>query len=433
MKERPHPTRRQWLRSAGLTVAASPFLGRAAFAQRPGGSPARLVCWPMMNGAESGAFYPAGSATQLSLITEPLRKWASLVTFIKGVNISGSSNHYAVRSSYSGFPIATYESADPNVKSVDQLVADHLAATAPTQLKSLHLGVIPADSINYYQRAGRSTFFFAPKPVDYEANPVTAFDRLFGGAPPSNGPTPTSADFTTDALALLDAEMGELTAELGNTAASELSKLNQHKEAWKELRPKPASAMMASGGLLPSVEKLRPMLQGNPKDAYKYGLFNDLFDAQVDNLARALVSGMTRVATLQAGSADNNVIVPVDAGYPHHITSHGDQNIYNRLQLWYYTKLARLAQQLDVPDPLDPGGKTVLQNTVIVVIAECLPVGHGSVGVPALLLGTGAGKFKPGFVNGNGITNKNILATVLDAFGAGTAHFGNTLVSEIRA
>ena len=158
-----------------------------------------------------------------------------------------------------------------------------------------------------------------------------------------------------------------------------------------------------------------------------------MFDAQVDILARALVSGMTRVATLQAGSADNNVIVPVGPGYPHHITSHGDQNIYNQLQNWYFTKLARFAEALDVPDPLDPGGKTVLQNTVIVVIAECLPVGHGSVGVPALLLGTGAGKFRPGLVNGAGITNKNIMATVLDAFGVGPGHFGSTLVSEVRA
>ena len=38
-------------------------------------------------------------------------------------------NHFAVRSIFSGFPVANYDSADPNVKSVDQLVADHLAAT----------------------------------------------------------------------------------------------------------------------------------------------------------------------------------------------------------------------------------------------------------------------------------------------------------------
>ena len=85
-----------------------------------------------------------------------------------------------------------------------------------------------------------------------------------------------------------------------------------------------------------------------------------------------------------------------------------------------------------MPDPLDPGGKTVLQNTLIVVMAECLPVGHGSSGVPALLLGTAGGKIKPGLVNGSGVTNKNIMATVLSAFDVGPAHFGSTLISEIR-
>jgi len=50
-----------------------------------------------------------------------------------------------------------------------------------------------------------------------------------------------------------------------------------------------------------------------------------MFDAQVDNMARVLISGLSRVVTLQAGSADNDLIVPVDQGYPHHLTSHGDQ------------------------------------------------------------------------------------------------------------
>jgi hypothetical protein len=430
-------SRRQLLRAAGAGAASLPLL-RGSRLAHAAGSPQRLVCWPMMNGAEAGAFYPSGNATSLSLITEPLRKYANLVTFIKGVDISGSSNHYAVRSTYSGFAVPSYESPDPNVKSVDQLVADQIDATAATKLKSLHLGVIPADSINYYQRVGRTTFFFAPRPVDYEANPVTAFDRVFGEAPPSNGPTPVSADFTKDVVDVLGAEMNELTMELGNTTPSELAKLTEHKSGFAGLIPKaPGAGPMAMPGAmlapLPSVEKLRPTLEGNPRDAYKSAYFSDVFDAQVDIMSRALVSGLTRVATLQAGSADNNLIVPVGPGYPHHNTSHGDQSIYNRLQQYYFGKLARLAQNLDVPDPLDPGGKTVLENTLVVVIAECLPVGHGSVGVPALLLGTAGGKIKPGMVNGSGITNKNIMATVLATFGAGTAHFGGTLVSEIRA
>jgi hypothetical protein len=399
----------------------------------------RLVCWPMMNGADAGAFYPGGgSATALSLITEPLRKHANLVTFVKGVDIEGSTNHYAVRSTYSGFPISDYTSPDPTVKSIDQLVADSIEATAPTTIKSLHLGVIPADTINYYQRVGRNTFFFAPRPVDYEANPVTAFDRVFLGAPPSNGPTPASADYSKDLLTLVGAEMTEMEAELGATSVSETAKLKQHRDAWSVIPPNPPAQMpMGSAAMLatplPTVEKLRPMLEGNPRDAYKQEYYSDIFDAQIDNMSRALINGLTRVATLQAGSADNNVIVPVGPGYPHHLTSHGDQNIYNQLQKWYFGKLARFAQALDVPDPLDPGGKTVLQNTIIVVLAECLPVGHGSIGVPALLLGTAAGKIKPGFVNGNGISNKALMATVLSAFGVAPTHFGSTTISEIRS
>jgi Protein of unknown function (DUF1552) len=431
-------SRRQWLRGAsGVVTAAgaSHLFGRAAFAQK--GSPQRLVCWPMMNGAEAQHFFAnPGNLAAMSTVTEPIKKWSSLVTFVKGVNVSGSVNHYAVRSTYSGANIANYESPDPSVKSVDQLIADNIAQTAATQVKSMHLGVIPADSINYYKRAGRSTFFFAPAPVDYEANPVTAFDRFFGGAGGGAAtPAPSAADFTADSLNLLDAEMNELSERLGKDS-SEIGKLGQHREALKVLRPSktdlaPPMAVPLSGQLA-AVEKLRPMLQGNAKDAYKHAYFSDIFDAQVDIMARALVSGQTRVATLQAGSADNNVLVPVDGrGYPHHNTSHGNQSTYAQVARWYFTKLARLAQALDVPDPLDPGGKTVLQNTVIVVIAECLPVSHSSNSVPTLLLGTAGGKIKPGFVNGSGITNKNVMAAVLKAFNVGTGHFGNPLAEVL--
>ena len=399
----------------------------------------------MMNGAEAGDFLPnPGNLAALSPITEPLKKWWNLVTVIKGVNIAGSMNHYAVRSTYCGADIGNYEAADPTVPSIDQLVADNIAATAATPIRSMHLGVIPADSINGYKRAGRSTFFFAPAAVDYEANPVTAFDRSFGGAA---GPAlSAAADFTADSMDVIEAEMSDLVTRLGSS--TEVAKLTMHGEALKSLRPRTRDQLAAmikpapSVGTLPSVEKLRVALQDNAKDAYKSAYFSDLFDAQVDNMARALVSGQTRVATLQAGSADNNVIVPVDKGYPHHNTSHGNQAIYAQVQKWYFGKLARLAAALDVPDPLDPGGKSVLQNTLIVVMAECLPISHSSMGVPTLLLGTAAGKIRPGFVNDDGVTsatnrtnrtNRTVMATVLKAFNLGPAHFGGEFVSEILA
>jgi hypothetical protein len=332
------------------------------------------------------------------------------------------------------------------VKSVDQLVADQIAASSPTQMRSLHLGVLPADSLMYYQRAGRSTFFFAPKPVDYEANPVTAFDKVFAGGgaapppPPMTGGMP-AADFTNDALDMVDAEIGEIGNVLRDSAV-ERSKLDQHRLALKDLRVPvagapaptmpPAMSPAMNRAAMPSVEKLRPSLQGKASDAYKSQYFSDIFDAQVDILARALVTGMTRVGTLQAGSADGNPVVPVDRGYPHHNTSHGNQGIFSRCQQWYSTKFARLLQALDVPDPLDPTGKTVLYNSLIVMMAECLPVSHSSTDVPVLLAGNAGGALRAGvFVTAN-TNNKVLMATVLTMLKTPTAHFGSQTIAELR-
>src|SRR5882672_4978258 len=160
-------SRRQLLQAAGLAAAAGPALmGRDAMAAAAG-TPLRIVCWPMMNGVESKYFYPGGTdASVLSSVTEPLRKYASLTTFLKNINVSGSDNHYATRSTYSGGTVPNYDSPDPNMKSIDALIADSIAASAPTPLKALHLGVIPADSIDYY-KGSHSKMFYDPTPVDY--------------------------------------------------------------------------------------------------------------------------------------------------------------------------------------------------------------------------------------------------------------------------
>jgi hypothetical protein len=433
-----HPrglTRRQWLRGAGTAAAALPLFNRRTLAA--GVQPLRLVCWPMFNGAESGYFYPSGgTASALSTITEPLRKYADLVTFIKGVNISGAVNHYAIRSMYTGGGISSYTSPDPTVPSIDHLIAESIAKTSPTPVKALHLGVIPADSLSSYQKGQSMVFYGVNQRVDYEANPVTAYDKLWGGG--GGGATPPAQakpDLVDDSLNLVEAEMNELGARLTG-AASEISKLDQHRAALKGLRPsaKPTVVMpVSASGPLASVEKLRPKLQGNARDAYKSEYFSDMFDAQTDIMARALTTGVTRVITLQPGSADNDMIVPVGRGYPHHVTSHGNQATFSMVANYYFIKMARFLQSIDVPDPLDPG-RTVLDNTVIVLIAECLPVSHSSNGVPCMLIGKLGGKIHNGAVISQGsMTNKNVMATVLRAFGVDPAHFGTTTVAGVLA
>jgi hypothetical protein len=388
----------------------------------------------MFNGANSGHFYPGGSdAAQMSPITEPIRKWGNLITFIKGIGIAGASNHYAIRAMYTGGSVSSYTSPDPTLKSVDQLVGDGIMKTSPTTHKTVHLGVIPADDLQYYHR-GQNKVFYAPAPVDYEANPVTAYDRLFGNGGAAAGPKPMGADYTGDSLDLLDAEMKDLSARL-TMVPSEANKLLLHKDALKGLRPSMTMPIMPApmtSGPLASVEKLRPAMMGNPKAAYKYEYFSDTFDAQIDIMARVLTTGLSRVVTIQPGSADNDMIVPVGRGYPHHVTSHGNQDTFKELQKYYFEKMARLLTLLDQPDPLQ-AGKTVLDNTLLVLITECLPQAHSSGNVPVMLLGKLGGRVKTGGVLNASGNNKTLMATVLRAFGEDGAHFGSALIPGVLA
>ena len=107
-----------------------------------------------------------------------MQQWTNKIQFIKGLNIDGSWDHMAIRSMFTGAVIQSYSAADPTVRSIDQLVANTFQANSPAPLRSLHLAACPASNIAFYQQYGRSTFFFDPLPVDYEANPVTAYDQI---------------------------------------------------------------------------------------------------------------------------------------------------------------------------------------------------------------------------------------------------------------
>ncbi len=436
--QRSRPSRRSFFKLgvAAAAAAAIPFALRKHLARAAGGgAPRRLILFPSMNGAAPEHFWPsAGNPGAMSLITEPLAAYQPKMTFLRGLDIEGSYNHFAVRSMFTGAPVNDYLSADPTVKSLDQVVADHFQNDAPSASRSLHLGAVPADSLELYQLYGRSTFFFAPTPVHYEANPVTAFDAIFGGL--DGGSSVPVSDYRGDVLDLTRAELADLERKVARSPR-EARKLDDHGTA--------VNAISGGGAAVPgscdaspiaSVEALRGRLQGNAAAAYDYGLFGPIMDAQIDVLARAVVCGLTRVATLQAGSADGNVIVPVDGGYPHHTTSHGDPLTFARVQRWYAGKLARLLAQLDVPDPLDPSGGTVLDNSCVVWLSECQP-SHSSDDVPAFFVGGAGGALRTGqLADVQGATNKALLKTIARAMGVDdgqTGHFGGTVLSEVLA
>ena len=324
------------------------------------------------------------------------------------------------------------------MKSIDQVVADHFAASAPSSVRSLHLGAIPADSIEFYQLYGRSTFFFNATPMHYEANPVTAFDadlrrarRRRHAAARAARRLPGRRPRHHRRRARRPSRAGSAARRARPSRGRAITAAPSPGWAAAGRRPRPS----CDGSPSPSVEALRPALAGNAAAAYEYGRFGAIMDAQIDILARALVCGLTRVATLQAGSADGNVIVPVDGGYPHHNTSHGDPPIFARVQRWYAEKLARLLTALDVPDPLDPSGKTVLDNSCVVWLSECNP-GHDSADVPCFFVGGAAGALQdrhPGRCCRAPPTRRSSRPSAAPwaSSDAASSHFGSTVLSEV--
>ena len=91
-------------------------------------------------------------------------------------------------------------------------------------------------------------------------------------------------------------------------------------------------------------------------------------------------------------------------------------------------------QKLDVPDPLDESGRTVLDNSCVVWLSECNP-GHGSESVPCFFVGGAAGALRTGtFVEATGATNKHLLKAIARAMGvpdAATGHLGATALTEV--
>jgi len=429
-------SRRQLL-AGTAALAALPML-RPSAARASDERPLRLIVMPLLNGVDHQYFWPGPAG---SLVTEPLTGYMDRLTFVRGLDIDGSHDHMAVRSMFTGAPIASYESPDPVVPSIDQVVASHFQATAPTARRSIHLGALPASSLELYQLYGRSTFFFDPAPLDYDANPVTAFDRLFGelggkpSPPPPTGPEPL--DLRDRSREILAQELAELRARA--EGSSQIDKLAQHQAALEGMgsgdTPNPTAPASCSDATIASVEALRPELSGNEAGAYRHDLYEPIFDAQIDILARAVVCGMTRVATLQANSADGNALVPVLGGRPHHDTSHGSQPEFALCQQWYASKLARLLAALDVDDPLDPG-HTVLDNSCVLWMAECNP-NHASNDIVALYAGGLGGRLVTGTtVDVPGATNRHLLRTLCDAAGVSgsdSGHFGEMAISEVRA
>lgn len=237
-------------------------------------------------------------------------------------------------------------------------------------------------------------------------SPIKAYDALFGslGQPqPAPGPDP-NVELRDALVTLTSGELSSLQKDL-SALTSEQTKLQIHLDAMQAL--KSGAAMAGAGPVacgspppIDAITALRAASAGQSDDFFLKGEnYRTVLAAQLEVAANALLCNSAQVVAVQSMypicNVDFNLVVPgglqEKAASHHDGLSHSDpsgsgtdpsgldptvRRPFAFAQQWLMQQMVdHVLKILDQPDPADPGGHTVLDNTLIFMCSE---IGDGA-------------------------------------------------------
>lgn len=384
------------------------------------------------------------TATGISGILGPaLNPFLSKLTLIRGLDFLPSVNHNygALLGNFSSCTAATPCQADSlsDVPTIDQVLAysPKFYAGTPAQ-RYLHISQGVTDSMSYSDLGIAGG---AVQQLKARANPLDAFNDVFGGTPPPGGTGPSP---DRDRL-LVDRVHQDYLAlrQSARLSAADKMLVDQYVNLVAELQAKmmPKPVMSCTRPAAPA--SLTNNTQLNPTDiATKWSLFLDVVTA-------AIMCDQTRIITIGVHKSlgpGPDAADPTLVGHYHsedasggtwHGLAHDFGNANSRRMLkginqWIASEVfAKLLARLDVPEA---GGKTYLDNSLVYWGNE-LGFNHIAYSVPCLLAGSAGGFIKPGryldYIDWNGrayfsqedgnvikgIPHNRLLVTILQAMG----------------
>lgn len=392
-------TRRQLLRSLGISGASLPFLSALpSFAgEQVLGPKKRIIFMFSPNGTVPAKFWPGpdGRLDQ-SPILSPLAPFQKQTTVLKGISnrvggdgdrhmrgmsclLTGARLHPGNIQGGSDSPAGWASGI-----SIDQEIKNFLQQDPKTRTRfgSLEVGVAVPDRADPWTRMSYAGSNQPLAPLD---DPYQMLDKLYG----------QSQDRETYA-SILDSLNDDLKSVSRTLSEEDRGLLDQHISLVRDLEKE----MKAAG-------KSEELVHPEPELDPNIELVNDntpqLARMQMDLLVNAMANDLARVGTLQfmrsVGQARMNWL-GVKEG--HHSLSHEpDKNEdaqakLEKINLWFAQQLAYLAQRLhDTPE--SGGHGTMLDHTTIVWVNE---LGKGNShtlhDLPIVMVGGQAGN-KPGF------------------------------------
>jgi hypothetical protein len=428
-------SRRAVLRGAGGIAVALPFLESIGPARAGGDRPVRYLQFMHVEGTLVDEWAPSGPADAmvLSAILSPLEARKGDIVVVSGVENAASAGYGEnghISNGHTIFTAAhnTHDNAMPDGPSIDQVIADRMAA--PTPYRSLQFA-IGGGNLGEYQ----AIYAGAADPVPSDTEPTAIFTQLFSDleVDPMLPPT-TIQRLHARRQSVLDTVLGSLEGLQGRVSAADRVTLENHADKIRELELQLGNEGNAGAGCTTPTLDIPPDYDTNPWgsswDANRDDVSSRLL---IDLMVMALACDLTRVGTLQYSNYDGPTFpwlgLPIPGAYTgwhamvHDIPNLADKSVPRAVFTWYMGELAYLLEQLAaMPD----GDGTLLDNILLFSTAEMGDgAAHGGWSLPIVLAGRAGGALTTGrHSNQGGHTTGDLYATFVQLLGLGDITFG---------
>jgi hypothetical protein len=269
--------------------------------------------------------------------------------------------------------------------SIDQLLAQRYGHS--TKVSSLVLGCEksnPAVHKNYSMLYSSHISWTSPTtPTPLEIYPALAFDRLF------------KDEVSKGDRSVLDAVLTDAKDLRRQISANDQHKLDEYLESVRDVEQRIDNAGKKGElqGWRPTLEKPnipRPA-DGIPQDIAEHmRLMGDI-------LVLGFQTDTTRITTLKLNNDHSSLRFPnLGVDYMiHHLLSHNDTPDWLKVNQFFLEQVAYIARKLDA---IREGGRTLLDNTMLLYCSSMLTGNHDATKLPVLVLGGAGGRIKGGRV-----------------------------------
>jgi hypothetical protein len=366
------PTRRQLLKTLGVSAAATPLLPALdGWAAAEAGAK-RLLMLFTPDGMVPEKWWPTGSETSWSLpadgTLEPLMRHKSDLIIMKNLphKTRGNGAHeQAMGSLFTGNSLLGNKRA--GAASIDQIIAKALPRTV--DFPSLQFGVqsfYGGEGDLTSKRTNVNSYLVYTGPgemVPAESDPYVMFDRVFAGVGTGGvGDSQATERLRAERRSLLDFVKEEIADVRLKVGRIDRSKIDAHLEGTREIERRLDSAGGRQVGAV-----TRP---DGGIDLARNVNFPKLLPLMNRLLVQTLAADRTRVATMQYSRGFSLVKHDwLGAKEQHHFISHktAEKPILAAIQKWYMGHIADLLDQLkQVPE----GAGTMFDNMLVVYANE---------------------------------------------------------------